>query len=575
MSRPAQKRLLLFWLLLLLPALGIGAGSIWLLHREQSRILAQDQLNRKNRLAAVEARSRLIAENLDTLVVDVQNGLMATLRSAPADSPESFLRDWQSSNPFVRAAAVFPSPKISSAPSGSDAGLSAWAATLPWKNNAAAPFSFDDDALAAKGTDNWQLYQNSRANLQRISSFNKQAESPQSAEEIVPQIAPADSGWSAWLDAQKNLHLFGWHQTASGKILTVAVNLDRLQRELAQALPSQLEPDESYALRSRGGHTLAEVGFSSAREDYSSLSRKTSSAPRQPAAVAPLSAQTLPGWSIQGFLRPANTFVAPTFFYTSSLLVALCVLTILGGGALLLRQARRSEAESAQKTSFVANVSHEFKTPLTTIRLYAELLEQERVREPAARADCLRVIARETQRLARLVNNVLDFSRLEQGRKKFARESVALENFLRAFFDRLAPRLDEAGLHLDLQLPEFPLRFDTDPDALEQILLNLIENACKYAAAGGELSVSLRAVSSPSTQTAAEITVADRGPGIPSSQRERVFEKFLRLDNSLTATQGGTGLGLSIARQLARGLGGDLRVAPRPGGGSCFTLSLS
>ena len=440
MLRSAQQRLLLYWIFLLLPALGIGTGSIWLLHREQSRILAQDQLNRQNRLAAVAARARLIAENLDTLVVDVQNGLMATLRAAPADASENFLRDWQSSNPFVRAAAGFPSQKISSAPSGTDSALAAWAATGPWQNDSSARL-FANNLSATNDIDNSLLYQSSRANLQNISSFNKPAASPQAAEESSPpQFATpprADSGWSPWLDPQQKLHLFGWHQTAAGEILTVAVNLDRLQRELAQALPVQLEPDESYTLRSHEGRPLATVGHSSARESYPSLSRKISSAPPTPDAIAPLSSQTLPGWSVQGFLRPASTFIAPTFFYTSSLLVALCVLTILGGGALLLRQARRSEAESAQKTSFVANVSHEFKTPLTTIRLYAELLEQERVREPAARADCLRVIARETQRLARLVNNVLDFSRLEQGRKKFARESVDLENFLRAALARL------------------------------------------------------------------------------------------------------------------------------------------
>jgi glucosamine--fructose-6-phosphate aminotransferase (isomerizing) len=111
------------------------------------------------------------------------------------------------------------------------------------------------------------------------------------------------------------------------------------------------------------------------------------------------------------------------------------VVAILSGGSLLLWQARRSEAEAAQKTSFVANVSHEFKTPLTTIRLYAELLEQGRVRDAAQGSDYLRTIGRETQRLARLVNNALDFSRLEQGRKKFVRENVDLTAELTRLLD--------------------------------------------------------------------------------------------------------------------------------------------
>jgi signal transduction histidine kinase len=288
----------------------------------------------------------------------------------------------------------------------------------------------------------------------------------------------------------------------------------------------------------------------------------------------PLSASLLPGWEVVGFVRAdaASGGANGGFFLVGSLLVGSFVVAILAGGGLLLRQARLSEAEAAQKTSFVANVSHEFKTPLTTIRLYAELLEQGRVRDAAQGGDYLRTIARETQRLARLVNNALDFSRLEQGKKKFARESLDLTAELTRLLDTHEPRLAESGLSLRRALPAGPWRTTTDRDALEQIVLNLLDNAVKYAAVGGEVTVALAPRGSSGAGT--ELRVLDRGPGVPPEHRERIFEKFHRVDDTLTAEKSGAGLGLSIARQLARGLGGELRYIPRAGGGAEFILGL-
>jgi signal transduction histidine kinase len=251
-------------------------------------------------------------------------------------------------------------------------------------------------------------------------------------------------------------------------------------------------------------------------------------------------------------------------------LVGIFVSAILAGGGLLLRQARRSEQEAVQKTSFVANVSHEFKTPLTTIRLYSELLEQGRVRDTKQGGDYLRTIGRETERLARLVNNALDFSRLEQGQKKYARERVELAGELTRLLETHAPRVAEAGLALKRAMPAEPISVTTDRDAVEQIVLNLVDNACKYADTGGEVVVSAAAL----TGGGAEVRVADRGPGVPADQRERIFEKFHRVNDALTAEKTGAGLGLSIARQLARGLGGDLYYESRNGGGAEFVLKL-
>ena len=226
---------------------------------------------------------------------------------------------------------------------------------------------------------------------------------------------PSDRrGWTS-VSTEGRLHLIGWIQP-SGSDLVRGVELEMagLIGRLGGALPAEVLADEGYAIRDEQGRVLHQIGR--VRQSGEAL------------VSVPLSNQLLPGWSVAVFLLPpiGESIDGTSFFWTSALLVTLFVAAILAGGSLLLRQARRSELEALQKTSFVANVSHEFKTPLTTIRLYSELLEQGRVRDAQQGGDYLRTIGRETERLARLVNNALDFSRLEQGQKKYSHERIDL-----------------------------------------------------------------------------------------------------------------------------------------------------
>ena len=222
-------------------------------------------------------------------------------------------------------------------------------------------------------------------------------------------------------------------RSGGDKVRGAEIDLAGLVARLAATLPANVAAGESYALRDGRGTARAQVGAVPAG--------------REPDARAPLAPALLPGWEAVGFLSPAPLATGNRgFFATGSLLVGLALATILGSGSLLLWQAQSSAAEARQKPSFVANVSHEFKTPLTTIRLYAELLEQGRVRDANQRDEFLRTIGAETQRLSRLVNNVLDFSRLEQGRMEYARTPLDLAAWLGGLLDTHAPRLAEAGL---------------------------------------------------------------------------------------------------------------------------------
>ncbi len=615
-----MRRLWLYGLLLLLPALAVGGLALGLLAREQARLAEREQAANEARRAAVETRARLIAENIELLVGDVQTALMATLQEAPPDEPRAFLNDWQGNNPLVRDVFRATADGRLVWGAGQDS-LRAWLASgAPWQAELAKEKKMDltepgepqeprgaelADAALNRGdiSVNVQQYQRARQEIQAVaqlknsvdfaskSAFAAAAPMPASSglkmEEVLaketegavalagreavgfslvgssaPSAAMAAtfgpsmrSGWAPWRD-EAGLHLFGWRELADGSVIGLELRLDAIKARLAELFPATPEVGEGYALRDASGAVWHRIGLESV-----------------PAAIeVPLANATLPGWSVAGVLAGGyDSLPQGGFFALGATLVALLVLAILAAGALLLRQARLSEAESAAKTSFVANVSHELKTPLTTIRLYAELLAQGRVRDEAKRAEYLDTIGRETQRLGRLVGNVLDFSRLEQGKKKYDLATVDLAAELRRLGVAHAPRLAEAGLELRIEAPE-RLLLAMDRDAVEQIVLNLLDNACKYAAEGREVSLSL--ASEPGEGEVVRLAVADRGPGVPVEQRDRIFEKFHRVDERLTAEKAGAGLGLSIARQLARGLGGDLLCEAAPEGGAAFVLTL-
>jgi len=594
-----SRRIFRYWLLLFVAALGVGAGAWMLLRREEARLAARVITTEAARRAAVESRARLVAENVELLVGDVEAGLLDTLAEAPADEVDSVLAEWAQGNSLVHTTYRCAIDGRLLRPASSDTGDDArgfrrrFAAKLaenppwqqPFKSESVAPLArvnapvpsladASESETRRKVEANVSSLQSARKETQMLaktkSSYAPRAarkdraaadfESDQVEKKSVnaPSAAGTDKrGWTP-LVADGRLHLLGWVVPAGASdVRGVEVEMAGLISRLGGAMPSELVTDEGYALRDDKGRVVHQSG-------------NVPDSKATPVARVALASTLLPGWEVVAFLAPAPAESSGGFFFVGVMLTGILVTAILVGGSLLLWQARLSEADAEQKTSFVANVSHEFKTPLTTIRLYSELLEQGRVPEGAKRTEYLKTIGRETQRLARLVNNVLDFSRLEQGRKKYNRESIDLTAVLAQLLDAHAPRIAESGLVLKRELPAEQVAVVTDRDAVEQIVLNLLDNACKYAGSGAEVVVGLR----PLANGGAEVNVGDRGPGVPAAHREHIFAKFHRVDDTLTAEKGGAGLGLSIARQLARGLGGDLSYAERVGGGAEFVLNL-
>ena len=236
---------------------------------------------------------------------------------------------------------------------------------------------------------------------------------------------------------------------------------------------------------------------------------------------------------------------------------------MLGVLALVLhRESARRMEEAATRVSFVNRVSHELKTPLTNIRMYAEMLEEQLGDDPGQR-NYLGIIISESQRLGRLIGNVLNFSRMPP---LHIRE-VDIDALVRQTLDHFLPGFRTRGLevHADLQAGA---TLETDADMLEQILNNLLSNVEKYAADGGAVDVATRVADGQLV-----ISVRDHGAGIPAAERKKIFDAFYRIGNSLTEGVSGTGIGLTIARQQAQRLGGDLRVSDASPG-ACFTLRL-
>jgi len=562
MAKP--KLIILAWLLLLVPTLLLGVGALRLLQGEQARLRSSAQ-------AAATDRVGAIAANIDLAVSEVEEGLLETIAQLPLDNLPAQLDSWKRENPLVRNVFIwqrgrgltFPNPEQPA--SDEEAAfvrryLPLFANQSSWKD----PLRDQPSKQPETATASSRTILNERKELRLLANQAPSvATSAAQYDSILPapevakpaNISRGQSGWRSWY-ADDQLHLLGWFAPADGKLrYGIEIEMMSLLSRLLGNLPPQPGNNESYALLDGNGDIFHQVG------SFEILPETT--------PLAKMALASLPHWQVAAYAEQSGD-QGRGFLLIGTLLIGTFILAILLGGSLLLWQAYRNHRDAAQKTSFVSNVSHELKTPLTTIRMYAELLGEGKIIDPDKQSRYLHTIIRESQRLTRLVSNVLDFSRLEQGRCNFQKHHLNFNLLLQGISDQLQPRLTEVGMSLIMNLPDPPVELSSDHDALEQIVLNLIDNGIKYAAAGKQLQLELKR-----SKGKVKLRLRDWGPGIPSGQREKIFTKFHRIDNSLTTKQQGSGLGLSIARQLAQGLGGSLEYTPVSGEGCCIELTLA
>jgi signal transduction histidine kinase len=245
------------------------------------------------------------------------------------------------------------------------------------------------------------------------------------------------------------------------------------------------------------------------------------------------------------------------------LVAALAVATLLFGVVSL----------SERRGTFVSAVTHELRTPLTTFRMYAEMLADGMVPDEQQRRRYLGTLCTEAERLSHLVENVLAYARLERQRRPTRTQIIAVPDLLARISGRLKARAAQAGMDLAVA-PDghaSPATVRADPSAVEQILFNLVDNACKYAATTADRRIEVDAM--PNGVTAV-IRVRDHGPGLSASSRKRLFTPFSKSAQDAAGSAPGVGLGLALSRRLARSMGGDLSLDPLVGEGACFVLTL-
>jgi signal transduction histidine kinase len=255
------------------------------------------------------------------------------------------------------------------------------------------------------------------------------------------------------------------------------------------------------------------------------------------------------------------------WFYTPSILLVICL--NLFGGYLLWRDTRREVHLAELRSQFVSSVSHELKTPLTAIRMFAEILQRGESVDRQTHNECVDTIVNESERLTRLLNNVLDFSRIERGQKEYRMEATRLADVVQSAAKTMQYPLAEQGFDLNMEVDENIPPVQADHDALKQAVLNLLTNAMKYS--GHSRGIELRLF--PQNGDAL-IAVSDHGIGIPLEEQSRIFERFYRVSIPENQSVAGTGLGLALVDHIVKGHGGSVQVESSPGTGSTFSIRL-
>ena len=400
----------------------------------------------------------------------------------------------------------------------------------------------EGSAKMAKGIaaqeDNRSLYISKRRKFKEITGANTQG--------IIPRFV------------DDKLSLIFWKKISGEKVVGCVLSMTQLRQRIIGVLPDIYSKVRLLTVLDQNGRPLISP-LEDTKRDW-----------RRPFASREVS-ELLPRWEVAAYLNDPAVISSQANFMSALLwgLIFILFASITIGGILILRAVNHEMALARQKTTFAANVSHELKTPLTSIRMFAEMLKEKRQADVQKQEQYLDHMVSETQRLTNLINNVLDFSRIGQGRKLYNMKSLDLAALCREVAENQRVGLESVGFKLELKVPGLPLMVKADSEALKQVLINLLSNAQKYYGEKKDIEVEAAA-----DGAWACVSVKDRGIGVPVKHAKNIFKEFFRVDDALTSRVKGTGLGLTIARMIARDHGGDVVYMDREGGGSVFQLRL-
>jgi signal transduction histidine kinase len=268
---------------------------------------------------------------------------------------------------------------------------------------------------------------------------------------------------------------------------------------------------------------------------------------------------------------PGTTLAAmEQHFVRSNFLILGGITLLLAGGIILTyRNVSREMALAKLKSDFVSNVSHELRTPLSLIRLYAETLEMGRLKSQEKYQEYYCIIRKESERLTSLINNILDFSRIEAGRKEYDFRETDMRELVRNTLESYRFQIEQNGFALEEKIAEDVPALRVDREAIARSLVNLVNNALKYSQDRKFIGINLFR-----DNGAVKLEVVDHGIGIPMQEQHKIFEKFYRVGDPLVHNTKGSGLGLSLVRHIVQAHGGEVIVDSQPGRGSKFTIAL-
>jgi len=252
-------------------------------------------------------------------------------------------------------------------------------------------------------------------------------------------------------------------------------------------------------------------------------------------------------------------------------IIGIVLLAVLLGLASLWRNARAQLKLAQKKDDFISAVSHELRTPLTSIRMYSEMLEKNWVKSQDKVTEYYRNMRQESERLSRLIENVLDFSRIQKGRKKYTFSLGDINKCIEDVVEMMRPYAAQNGFSIKTDFARLS-QTSFDSDAVTQIVVNLLDNAVKYARQAADKTVTVR---TKTQDTLILIEVEDHGPGIPHRQRKKVFEEFYRTGSEATRETNGTGLGLALVKKFAEAHNGFVEILNAKPMGAVFRVSLA
>jgi signal transduction histidine kinase len=261
--------------------------------------------------------------------------------------------------------------------------------------------------------------------------------------------------------------------------------------------------------------------------------------------------------------------ISAKFLRTSFLILGGLSLLMAGGMWLTYRNVSRELALAKLKSDFVSNVSHELRTPLALIRLYAETLELRRLTNPAKQHEYHEIIRKESERLTGLINNILDFSRIEAGKKEYTFRETDLADLVRSTLESYRFEIEQNGFRYEETIENNLPPLQVDREAIARSLLNLVNNAVKYSNGEKYLGIHLYRQNG-----SVNLEVVDHGIGIPANEQSKIFDKFYRVGDPLVHNTKGSGLGLSLVQHIVQAHGGEVAVESTPGKGSKFVITL-